>query len=66
MLSFEESLTPPLATTFYYDRIRSRGIRALDPAEDDIVALAAEMYERWRGTVSYTPMTIGARRTTTP
>ena len=55
VLSFEESLTPPLATTFYYDRIRSRGIRALDPTDDEIVALAAEIYERWRGTVSYTP-----------
>src|SRR5438132_1489182 len=27
VLSFEESLTPPLATTFYYDRIRARRIR---------------------------------------
>jgi putative glycosyltransferase (TIGR04372 family) len=55
VLSFPELLTPPLATTFYYDRLRSQGIRALDPTEDDITALTGEMWERWRGTVAYSP-----------
>jgi putative glycosyltransferase (TIGR04372 family) len=49
VLSIEESLTPPLATMFYYDRIRALGIRVIDPSADDIKQLATEMFERSQG-----------------
>lgn len=53
LLSFAEALTPPLATTFYYERVRGSGVTVLDPSDDDITELAKEMIERQRGTLVY-------------